>query len=495
VTNLYNPVSLRQALGDIPIIKLPHTDRTKDGYSKTQPATLENIAAGLDSLNVVPRINLMNATVSFRLPRCVAPAGFGTMGQDEVDQMVLGALADCFARVGMRARDPVKKLIIEAALSHRFHPMLDLVKATTWDGQDHYSRLLGTVRCSDPDWLAIYLRRWLLQTVECFAGWEKRKKSQKALALVLVGGQGIGKSRWLTSLVPDEMGRAGVHLNLTGVSSRDSKHEALKQLVTELGEIGTTTRKTAVEDLKAFLADPADSYRLPYGVNWTDRPRCTSFAGTTNNAEPLVDTTGNRRFLIVEVEKCNPEHRVDLAQLWAQVHSWWQAGEQWWLTPDEEKLQATRNLGHTQADAMEERIATEIERRQREPGIYRLICGLNVTQVLTALGQDALHPQTRGKTTDALTKLLGRSRTLNPWGGGKRSWPWACTQAEATEAGAREMSPGWEAAQGNTTWGTAEERAAAAAGKPKGGRAWDFPPGSHPPKGNGGKRKFTRRAS
>jgi putative DNA primase/helicase len=443
------PVYVTGVLGTVINKKeFPQLDRNADGHpGKIQLATLGNIAEGLRQMRVTARVNMMDASVSIVLPPSrVDRVCFGSMTDADIDRLALEGICDVFATAGIRDRTQVKKLVGEMALANRFHPMLDLVKATHWDGQDHYSRLLGSVKCADHNGLAIYLRRWLLQTVECFAGWQKRTKSQKALALVFVGRQGIGKSRWFTSLVPAGMARGGVHLNLSGSNSRDSKHEALKQLVTELGEIATTTRKTDVADLKAFLADENDSYRLPYGAVWTDRPRCTSFAGSTNDAEPLVDTTGNRRFLIVEVEKCNPEHKIDLAQLWAQVHSWWLAGEPWWLTPDEEKYQTAQNEGHTQSDAVAELIEAEARLRTTDRR-YSTPCGLGVAQVLKVVGLPYTHPQTCGKATAALAGLkdiVGTRRDLRAYDGADRAWVWMVSSDELRMNSLIPLRGGWQ---------------------------------------------------
>jgi len=442
---------IRRQLGDIDQVKLPLVDLNKKGAAKIQPATMENIATGLALLGVKARVNMMDASISFTYPtRYIDPKRFGTMADGDIARVFMEAVADCFARVGIRNRDLVKKLIVESALTNRHHPMLDLVKATRWDGQDHFAKLVETVQAKDQHAFAIHLRRWLIQTVECFAGWEKRQRSQKALALVFVGAQGIGKSRWFTSLVPEGMARGGVHLNLGGANSRDSKHEALKQLVTELGEIATTTRKTDVADLKAFLADDSDSYRLPYGAVWTDRPRCTSFAGSTNDSEPLVDTTGNRRFLVYEVERCNPDHGVDLVQLWAQVHGWWQAGEQWWLTPEEEKLQQERNERHTQSDAVAEQIEEAARHRLagQKSGIpYWVPCGLSVSSILRLLSLPHTHPQTCGKATKALNGLkefVGIRRDLRAFGGPDRSWVWWVTPDEMRMYSLPGLMGGWQ---------------------------------------------------
>jgi predicted P-loop ATPase len=42
--------------------------------------------------------------------------------------------------------------------------------------------------------------------------------------------------------------------------------------------------------------------------------------------------TGNRRFLTIPVIGVDFQHSTDMQQMWAGVKTWYDEGQQWWLT-------------------------------------------------------------------------------------------------------------------------------------------------------------------
>ena len=65
---------------------------------------------------------------------------------------------------------------------------------------------------------------------------------------------------------------------------------------------------------------------MPYGKTSVQYPRMTSFCGTVNDDEFLVDQTGNRRFAVIPLDD---DFYIDYAkikafnfvQLWAEINS------------------------------------------------------------------------------------------------------------------------------------------------------------------------------
>lgn len=147
--------------------------------------------------------------------------------------------------------------------------------------------------------------------------------------LVLQGAQGNGKTRWVRSLVPDS---AWVRLGLTlDPANKDSVMKATTPFIVEMGELDATTRKADVAALKSFLTDSVDVYRAPYAAKSEAHPRRTIFAGTVNPKQFLKDQTGNRRMWVIPVLRTNPEHGIDMQQVWAEARHRAKAGEPSWL--------------------------------------------------------------------------------------------------------------------------------------------------------------------
>ena len=73
------------------------------------------------------------------------------------------------------------------------------------------------------------------------------------------------------------------------------------------------------------------------------------FAATVNDDRFLVDATGNSRWWTIAVRLIRYDHDIDLQQLYAQLAAELEGGEQWWLTPKEERQLAEYNLSATAA--------------------------------------------------------------------------------------------------------------------------------------------------
>jgi putative DNA primase/helicase len=95
----------------------------------------------------------------------------------------------------------------------------------------------------------------------------------------------------------------------------------------------------------------------------------------------LVDDTGNRRFSTLELIEIK-RHNIDIQQLWAQICTYYEAGEQWWYSDDEAKMQAEINVDHQVIDPLEELLTNHYDFGNK-PYSGAL---LNPTGVLQALG-------------------------------------------------------------------------------------------------------------
>ena len=78
--------------------------------------------------------------------------------------------------------------------------------------------------------------------------------------------------------------------------------------------------------MKAFITKSVDEFRVPYGKTSVQYPRMTSFCGTVNDDEFLVDQTGNRRFAVIPLDddfyiEYTKIKEFDFLQLWAEINS------------------------------------------------------------------------------------------------------------------------------------------------------------------------------
>lgn len=123
---------------------------------------------------------------------------------------------------------------------------------------------------------------------------------------ILEGDQGLGKTRFclFLSIEPQKYYVDMAELQLT--TSRDTIAKIRGKLIGELGELAGLKR-TELETIKAFISSTFDEMRRLYSESTIRSPRTISFIGTTNEREYLRDTTGNRRFWPVRVDKMDAD--------------------------------------------------------------------------------------------------------------------------------------------------------------------------------------------
>lgn len=112
---------------------------------------------------------------------------------------------------------------------------------------------------------------------------------------VLVGKQGTGKSTFVSLLALER------DFFLEGFS--DFNVEDLKRisgkLVVEIPELDGFTGKDK-NRIKSIITQTTDNYRESYAKTPIEHPRTAIFFGTTNDGTFLNDTTGGRRYLLIE---------------------------------------------------------------------------------------------------------------------------------------------------------------------------------------------------
>ena len=153
---------------------------------------------------------------------------------------------------------------------------------------------------------------------------------------VLAGGQGGGKSTFadeLCDVVPGEMFFVD-NLDLQA-KSKELSENCGGAVFVEFSEMAGADR-TMVGKLKAVLSARTDTYRAAYARYAAPVPRCWVPIGTANDDGNGVlprDTTGHRRFIVVEVGTVEGDQpmvvnyvRTNRDQLWAEALLKYQQG-------------------------------------------------------------------------------------------------------------------------------------------------------------------------
>jgi len=236
-------------------------------------------------------------------------------------------------------------LCTEEASLNPYNPISEWVMSKSWDGIDRLQAMYDTVVTPDhyqKEHKELFLRKWFISFI---AAMEEPKGVFSKGVLIFQGEQSIGKTSWFKKLLPppiDEYFLEGATLDPT---SKDSIARVTSHAIVELGEADSTMKKD-VAAIKAFLTSNKDVFRPSYGRVDNRLPRRTVFCASVNDHEYLVDPTGNSRFWTIPVESINYKHDIDMQQFWAQIRTYYKAGEIWWLQQDEEQILNTCNEDH-----------------------------------------------------------------------------------------------------------------------------------------------------
>lgn len=301
------------------------------------------------------------------------------------------------------------------------NPVADWIRLKPWDGEDRLPELYATIQVQTayPEQVRdVLLYRWLLSAVAAAlspTGFHSRG------VLTLQGPQGAGKTSWIARLVPKDKQRAlfkrDHHLD---PANKDSVLIAVAHWIVELGELDSSFRRD-VARLKGFITNDCDRIRPPYAARAVAMERRTVFAASVNDAKFLVDTTGNSRWWTIAVEELDYEHEIDMQQVYAQLARDFDAGVQWWLTPDEERQLAVINAGHQVTSAVEERLRERID-----PDSKQLVY-MTAIEALRKVGIGHPSNQQCREAGAVLRSIYGTPRRVQ----GREQWKVALTSGEA----------------------------------------------------------------
>ena len=236
---------------------------------------------------------------------------------------------------GLKSWDQDVNRYIDSTRIEQYDPVNTwLNQLPEWDGHDYIADLARRVPTEQPHWDK-YLRYWLIGMV---AQWREsnRQLTGNALIPLLIGRQGCGKTRFCKILLPEEL-RDYYSDKLNFRNEFDLNIALTSFALINIDEFDKTTPSQQIV-LKYLLSSSDVKFRPPYGKTIKQYRRYTSFIGTTNQFQPLVDPTGSRRFVCVGIpngRNIDFTDNLDHRQLYAQALHLFNGGERFWLEDDE----------------------------------------------------------------------------------------------------------------------------------------------------------------
>ncbi len=174
-----------------------------------------------------------------------------------------------------------------------------LIDLPVWDGHDRISEMAYLLKLKPEFSVSDVSVSELLKEWCCRMFQRLYDPMIQNRILVLQGGQGIGKDTW-TSMLVDGLGQFAVPLAVMK-EDKDTYLNLHRGLCMKISEFDKTA-KTEASILKDIITTPNTNLRAPYDKDSKVRVSRCSFISSANAEDLLRDHTGNRRFMIFELE-------------------------------------------------------------------------------------------------------------------------------------------------------------------------------------------------
>lgn len=227
------------------------------------------------------------------------------------------------------------KAYVESDIPPVYNPVVTwLDSLAKWDGKDRVAEFLNRIPGLSDEKIA-FLRIYLRSNVAHWLNMEQEHGNETVP--LLIGNQGCGKSTFCVRFLPKHLRQ--YYLDHFNLANKFDKEMALSScLLICLDEIDMYSSRQMAQ-IKQALSKVKVNGRKIYGKTIDERMRFASFIATTNNRHPLVDKTGSRRFLTIEIpngEVINNNDEIEYEQLYAQLlHEVRDEKLRYWYTNEE----------------------------------------------------------------------------------------------------------------------------------------------------------------
>ena len=268
------------------------------------------------------------------------------------------------------------KAYVESDIPPVYNPVVAwLDSLAKWDGKDRVAEFLNRIPGLSDEKIA-FLRIYLRSNVAHWLNMEQEHGNETVP--LLIGNQGCGKSTFCVRFLPKHLRQ--YYLDHFNLANKFDKEMALSScLLICLDEIDMYNARQMAQ-IKQALSKVKVNGRKIYGKTIDERMRFASFIATTNNRHPLVDKTGSRRLLTIEIpngEVINNNGEIEYEQLYAQLlHEVRDEKLRYWYTNEETQRIQELNAPYEQTLDLEqlmESLSEKMTALSRERDELRLV--------------------------------------------------------------------------------------------------------------------------
>lgn len=252
--------------------------------------------------------------------------------------------------VASKVKDAIELVIHQ----HSFHPVRNWLEGFKWDGKKRLDTLMIDYLGVED---SVYAREVTRKTLIAAVARVYEPGIKFDHVLLLIGPQGIGKSRMVSKL------GGKWYSDTFGNLQTNSAMENIQGVwIMEIGELAGL-KKHEADVIKLFIAKGEDRFRVAYGKRVDTFPRQCIFIGTSNDYEPLKDQSGGRRFWPLQCTKALYIGKEEIEQVWAEALVVYKRGEVIYLDKEIEGMAKEVQSEYTEYDERSGLIADYLNRK------------------------------------------------------------------------------------------------------------------------------------
>ena len=244
------------------------------------------------------------------------------------------------------------------ATGNQKHPFLQFVKMleqlpkTDFSKPNELDRLIGCFTSSTPkELIKVYFIRWMLGLFDLHLLQRMTKN-----VLVVSGAQNSCKTSLGKNILPEPLKQYGKVVEFNQNKMTDAKIALCSILVSCFDEFeDILTKSKTLSEFKNLTSSYDIFERRPYRRNHEQMFRSSLIMATTNEQNILNDSTGNTRFLTLDIQAFDLVRyfTIDLNKVWREIYDLHLKGETSLLNEAERALQAMENKNFESEDFCE----------------------------------------------------------------------------------------------------------------------------------------------
>ena len=254
-----------------------------------------------------------------------------------------------------QSREILQTCIDVISNKNQFHPFMEMIEelkklpATNFSELHELDILSDCFISSTPKELRlIYLSRWMLGLFDLHILQRMTKN-----VLILSGSQNSGKTSFAKNALPEPLKQYGKVVEFNPNKMVDAKVNLCSTLIAIFDEFeDILTKSKSLSDFKNLTSSYDILERRPFRRNPEQMYRSSIIMATTNEQNILNDSTGNTRFLTIDVQGFDFKkyHTIDLNKVWRVIYDLHKAGETSVLNDSERELQVAGNINFESED-------------------------------------------------------------------------------------------------------------------------------------------------